>query len=70
MFSVIQFMNGGFLVFAEGSDQTSMESQFYKHVSDILNDAGAAKGCIKLVDENLDVVDGCIKLIDKPAKES
>lgn len=68
MYSVIQFMNGGFTVHAEGSDMTSMESQYYKHVSDILNDAGAAKGCVKLVDENLDVVDGCIKLIDKPAK--
>lgn len=68
MYSVIQFMNGGFTVFAEGSDVNSMESQFYKHISDILNDVGAAKGCVKLVDENLDVVDGCIKLIDKPAK--
>ena len=68
MYSVIQFMNGGFTVHAEGSDMTGMESQFYKHVSDILNDAGAAKGCVKLVDENLDVVDGCIKIIDKPAK--
>lgn len=68
MFSVIKFMNGGFTVFAEGSDQNAMESQFYKHVSDILNDTGAAKGCVKLVDENLDVVNGCVKLIDKPAK--
>lgn len=70
MFSVIQFINGGFKVQAEGSDPDSMESQFYKHISNILNDTGAAKGCVKLVDENLDVYDGCIKFIDKPAKNA
>lgn len=68
MYAVIQFMNGGYKVQAEGSDPVSMESQFYKHVSNILDDSGAAKGCVKLVDENLDVYDGCIKFIDKPAK--
>ena len=68
MYSVIQFMNGGFTVQTEGSDLNNMEYNFYKHIADILNDSGAAKGCIKLVDENLDVVDGCVKFIDKPAK--
>lgn len=69
MYSVIQFMNGGFSVVAEGGDPVSMETQFYKHISNILNDSGSAKGCVKLVDENLDVYDGCIKFIDKPAKQ-
>lgn len=69
MYSVIRFMNGGFGVESEGSDQNSMEVNFYNYVAAVLNDSGAAKGCVKLVDENLDVVDGCIKLIDKPAKE-
>lgn len=68
MYSVIQFMNGGFTVSTEGSDLNNMEYNFYKHVSDILNDKGAAHGCVKLVDENLDVVDGCVKFIDKEAK--
>jgi len=70
MYAVIQFMNGGYSVIAEGSDPMSMEYNFYNHVAIIINDSGAAKGCVKLVDENLDVYDGCIKLIDKPAKES
>lgn len=70
MYSVIQFMNGGFSVVAEGSDPDSMEAQFYNYIANIMNDSGAAKGCVKLVDENLDVYDGCIKLIDKPVKNS
>lgn len=69
MYSVVRFLNGGFNVESEGSDQNSMEVAFYNYIAAVLNDKGAAKGCVKLVDENLDVVDGCVKLIDKPAKE-
>lgn len=70
MFAVIRFMNGGYKVESEGSDPYAMEAQFYNYIATIMNDSGAAKGCVKLVDENLDVYDGCIKLIDKPAKNS
>jgi hypothetical protein len=68
MFGIVQFINGGFTVVGEGDDPNSMEIAFYNHIAAILNDSGAAKGCVKLVDENLDVYDGCIKFIDKPAK--
>ena len=68
MFAVIRFLNGGYKVEFEGSDPYNMEYQFYNYIANIMNDPGAAKGCAKLVDENLDVYDGCIKFIDKPAK--
>lgn len=70
MYGVIQFMNGQFSVVAEGANPDSMEANYFNHIAAIINDSGAAKGCVKLLDENLDVYDGCIKLIDKPAKES
>ena len=68
MYSVIQFMNGGFSVISEGADPNNMEYNFYNHIAALINDSGEAKGCVKLVDEKLDVYDGCIKFIDKPAK--
>ena len=69
MYSVIQFMNGAFVVKFEGTDLDSMKYNYFNWLSLLYNDKGAAKGVVKLVDENLDVVDGCVEFIDKPAKE-
>ena len=68
MYSVIQFMNGAFAVKFEGADLNSMKYNYFNWLSLLYNDSGAAKGVVKLVDENLDVVDGCVEFIDKPAK--
>lgn len=69
MYSVIQQINGAFTVKFEGSDLNSIKYNFFNWLSLLYNDAGAVKGVVKLVDENLDVVDGCVEYIDKPAKE-
>lgn len=69
MYSVIQFMNGTFAVKFEGADLNSIKYNFFNWLSLLYNDSGAVKGVVKLVDENLDVVDGCVEYIDKPAKE-
>ena len=68
-YSVIQFMNGAFAVKFEGTDLDSMKYNYFNWLSLLYNDKGAAKGVVKLVDENLDVVDGCVEFIDKPAKQ-
>ena len=68
-YSVIQFMNGAFVVKFEGTDKDSMKYNYFNWLSLLYNDKGAAKGVVKLVDENLDVVDGCVEFIDKPAKQ-
>ena len=69
MYSVIQQINGAFEVKFEGTDLDSMKYNYHHWLSLLYNDAEAVKGVVKLVDENLDVVDGCIEYIDKPAKE-
>ncbi len=69
MYSVIQQINGAFTVKFEGADLNSMKYNYHHWLSLLYNDAGAVKGVVKLVDENLDLVDGCVEYIDKPAKE-
>lgn len=69
MYSVIQQINGAFTVKFEGTDLNSIKYNFFNWLSLLYNDGGAVKGVVKLVDENLDVVDGCVEYIDKPAKE-
>ena len=69
MYSVIQQINGAFTVKFEGADLNSIKYNFFNLLSLLYNDSGAVKGVVKLVDENLDVVDGCVEYIDKPAKE-
>ena len=68
MYSVIQQINGAFSVKFEGADLNSIKYNFFNWLSLLYNDTGAVKGVVKLVDENLDVVDGCVEYIDKPAK--
>lgn len=68
MYSVIQFMNGAFAVKFEDSDLDSIKYNYFNWLSLLYNDKGGAKGVVKLVDENLDVVDGCVEFIDKEAK--
>lgn len=69
MYSVIQQINGAFTVKFEGADPDSMKYNYHHWLSLLYNDAGAVKGVVKLVDENLDIVDGCVEYIDKPAKD-
>lgn len=69
MYSVIQQINGAFTVKFEGADLDSMKYNYHHWLSLLYNDAGAVKGVVKLVDENLDIVDGCVEYIDKPAKD-
>lgn len=69
MHSVIQQINGAFTVKFEGADLDSMKYNYHHWLSLLYNDAGAVKGVVKLVDENLDIVDGCVEYIDKPAKD-
>jgi hypothetical protein len=68
MYSVIQQINGAFTVKFEGSDLNSIKYNYFNWLSLLYNDSGEVKGVVKLVDENLDVVDGCVEFIDKPAK--
>lgn len=68
MYSVIQQINGVFTVKFEGTDLNSMKYNYHNWLSLLYNDTGAVKGVVKLVDENLDLVDGCVEYIDKPAK--
>lgn len=68
-YSVIQQINGAFAVKFEGTDLNSMKYNYHNWLSLLYNDNGAVKGVVKLVDENLDLVDGCVEYIDKPAKE-
>ena len=68
MYSVIQQINGAFSVKFEGTDLNSIKYNYFNWLALLYNDAGASKGVVKLVDENLDVVDGCVEFIDKPAK--
>ena len=67
-YAVIQQINGAYSVKFEGTDLNSMKYNYHNWLSLLYNDTGAAKGVVKLVDENLDVVDGCVEFIDKPAK--
>lgn len=69
MYSVIQQINGAFTVKFEGSDLNNIKYNYFNWLSLLYNDTGAVKGVVKLVDENLDVVDGCVEYIDKSAKE-
>lgn len=69
MYSVIQQINGAFSVKFEGADLNSIKYNFFNWLSLLYNDSGAVKGVVKLVDENLDLVEGCVEYIDKPAKE-
>ena len=68
-YAVIQNINGSCVVKYEGENPAALEVNYYSLVAALLNDAGAVKGVVKLVDGNLDVYDGCVKFIDKPAKE-
>lgn len=69
VYAVIQQINGSFTVKFEGSDLNQLEINFYNWIAALLGDSGEVKGVVKLVDENLDIVDGCIKFIDHPASE-
>lgn len=68
-YAVIQQINGAYEVKYEGENRDSMKYNYHNWLSLLYNDTGAVKGVVKLVDENLDVVDGCVEYIDKPAKE-
>ena len=68
-YAVIQNINGACVVKYEGENPAALEVSYYSLVAALLNDNGAVKGVVKLVDGNLDVYDGCVKFIDKPAKE-
>ena len=68
-YAVIQQINGAYAVKYEGENLDSMKYNYHNWLSLLYNDTGAVKGVVKLVDENLDVVDGCVEFIDKPAKE-
>lgn len=68
MYSVIQFMNGAFTVKFESNNLDSIKYNYFNWLAALYNDTGAVKGVVKLVDENLDVVDGCVEFIDKAAK--
>lgn len=68
-YAVIQQINGEYAVKYEGENLDSMKYNYHNWLSLLYNDTGAAKGVVKLVDENLDVVDGCVEFIDKAAKE-
>ena len=68
-YAVIQFINGAFAVKFEGENLDSLKYNYHNWCSLLWNDTGAVNGVVKLVDQNLDVVDGYIEVIDKSAKE-
>lgn len=67
-YAVIQQINGAYAVKYEGENLDSMKYNYHNWLSLLYNDTGAVKGVVKLVDENLDIVDGLVEFIDKPAK--
>lgn len=68
-YAVIQQINGAYAVKFEGADLDSIKYNYFNWLALLYNDTGAAHGVVKLVDENLDVVDGCVEFINKDAKE-
>ena len=67
-YAVIQQINGAYAVKYEGENLDSMKYNYHNWLSLLYNDTGAVKGVVKLVDENLDIVDGLVEFIDKPEK--
>lgn len=69
-YAVIQFINGAFSVKYEGSNLNSLQVNYHQWIASLRNDDGAVDGIVKLVDENLDVVEGYMEVIHKPAKNA
>ena len=68
-YAVIQFINGAFTVKYEGENLDSLKYNFHNWCALLWNDTGAVNGVVKLVDQNLDVVEGYIEVINHEAKE-
>lgn len=67
MFDVVQKVDGNITVVSSWGDDKKVqaESAFYERVHLLLADKDTTNGVVKLLDDNLDVVDGCIKKIVK-----
>lgn len=65
-YSIITVINGNFKIEKESGDNLeTAKTQYHQTCAALHNDKDTAfKGIVKLMDENLDVVDGLFELID------